>query len=226
MKYGIYFLLLAALMLSITIQFGGWYWIMIYPALSFAIVAIGYLGIGPRVFGKNLDGKRSLIATVVLNPYLLLTLATWHFVRIVSREPTVNSIDADLYLSRRLQEGELPEGVKTIVDLTCELSDPTFACENYHCFPMLDASCPTAEVLKEIAEQILTLPTPVLIHCAQGHGRTGLVAPVVLLVSGKASNPTEALAMVRKVRPGIKLNTSQRKALNSFSHLGRKADAH
>ncbi len=40
MKYGIYFLVLAALMLSIAIQFGGWYWTMIYPASSFAIVAI------------------------------------------------------------------------------------------------------------------------------------------------------------------------------------------
>jgi|GEM_PF-2948687 len=41
MKYGIYFQFFAALMLSITIQFGYWYWIMIYPALTFAIVAIG-----------------------------------------------------------------------------------------------------------------------------------------------------------------------------------------
>lgn len=79
-KYGIYFLLLAALMLSITIQFGGWYWIMIYPALSFAIISIGYMGIGPRVFGKRPDGKRSLVATFFLLPYLLFTLATWHLV--------------------------------------------------------------------------------------------------------------------------------------------------
>ncbi len=226
MKYGIYFLVLAALMLSIAFQFSGWCLIMIYPALSFAIVASGYLGIGPRVFGKRSNGKRSLIATVVLFPYLLLTLATWHLVRIISREPTVNRVDADLYLSRRLQSDELPDGVKTVVDLTCELTDPTFACENYHCFPMLDASCPTAEELREIAERILTLQKPVLIHCAQGHGRTGLVASAVLLAAGKASTPSEALAMVTKVRPGIELNTSQRKALNSFSHLGRKADSH
>ncbi len=84
MKYGIYFLVLAALMLSIAFQFGGWCLIMIYPALSFAIVASGYLGIGPRVFGKRSNGKRRLIATVVLFPYLLLAFATWHLVRIIS----------------------------------------------------------------------------------------------------------------------------------------------
>jgi hypothetical protein len=92
MKYGIYFLAFAALMLSIAIQFGGWYWTMIYPALSFAIVAIGYLGIGPRVFGKRPDGKRSLVATFFPLPYLLFTLATWHLVWLVSHEPALNQV--------------------------------------------------------------------------------------------------------------------------------------
>ncbi len=203
MKYGIYFLVLAVLMQSIAFQFGGWCLIMTYPALSFAIVAAATWGSAREFFGKRLNGKRSLIATVVLFPYLLLTLATWHLVRIVSREPAVNRVDADLYLSRRLQSDELPDGVRTVVDLTCELTDPTFACENYHCFPMLDASCPTAEELQELAERILTLPKPVLIHCAQGHGRTGLVACAVLVASGQSVYYLEALAMVETVRPGL-----------------------
>ncbi len=222
MKYGIYFLILAALMLSIAFQFAGWCWIMIYPALSFAIVASGYLGGGPRVFGKHSNGKRSLITTVVLFPYFLFALVTWHLVRIVSRESTVNRVDADLYLSRRLLSDELPDGVRAVVDLTCELTDPIFACENYHCFPMLDASCPNAYELKEIAERILTFPKPLLIHCAQGHGRTGLVASAVLLAAGKASTSSEALAIVKTVRPGIELNALQRKVLDSFSQLGSK----
>lgn len=218
MKYGIYFLVLAALMLSMAIQFGGWYWTMFYPSMSFAIVAIGYLGVGPRVFGKHSNGGRSLVATIFLLPYLLLTLATWHLVRLVSQEPAVNRVDPDLFLSRRLLSDELPNGVKTVVDLTCEFTDPPFACDNYHCFPFLDASCPTADELNELAKRILTLPKPVLIHCAQGHGRTGLVAAAVLLVAGKASTSAEALALVRTVRPGIELNASQRKTLELLSH--------
>jgi protein-tyrosine phosphatase len=214
MKYGIYFLVLAALMLSIAIQFGGWYWAMIYPASSFAIVAIGYLGVGPRVFGKDSSGKRSLVAKIFLFPYLVFTIATWHLVRLLSQESAVDMVDPNLFLSRRLLSDELPNGVKTVVDLTCEFTDPTFACENYLCFPMLDASCPTADELKELAEQILAFPMPVLIHCAQGHGRTGLVACAVLLASGKASSPTEALALLKASRPGIELNAVQRKTLD------------
>lgn len=219
MKYGLFFLLVAALMLSIAIKFGGWYFTMVYPALSFAIVAIGYLGVGPRVFGKRIDGRRSLISTFFLFPYLLLTLAVWHLLRLVSREPAVSQVDAELYLSRRLFSRELPEAVNSVVDLTCEFSAPTFASIEYHCFPMLDASCPRADELRELAERIVDLPRPILIHCAQGHGRTGVVAAAVLLISGKASTPTEALALVKASRPGIELNTVQLKTLEYMSQV-------
>lgn len=217
MKYGIYFLVLAALMSAIAVQFGGWYSTMIYPSLSFAIVAIGYLGVGPRVFGKGANGKRSWVATFALFPYLLLALATWHLVRLVSKEPAVNRMDSNLILSRRLLSDELPADIKTVVDLTCEFTDPAFACENYHCFPMLDASCPNVHELNELAHRILTLPRPLLIHCAQGHGRTGLVAAAVLLASGEASTSAEALALVKTVRPGIELNCSQQMTLDLLS---------
>lgn len=212
MKYGLSFLIASVLILIFALQHGGWYFFMLYPALSFAIVAIGYLGVGPRVFGKRPNGKRSLVATFFLFPYLLFTLATCHLVRLASREPAVNQVDADLYLSRRLFRGEVPEKVNSVIDLTCEFTDPTFEC-SYLCFPVLDASCPSAEELNDLAKKILELPNPVLIHCAQGHGRTGLVASAVLLASGKASTPAEALAVVKTSRPGIELNAAQRNTL-------------
>lgn len=57
MKYGVSFLLLAALLQAVAMQFSGGYWIMTYPAISFALVAVGYLGVGPRVFGKRVNGS-------------------------------------------------------------------------------------------------------------------------------------------------------------------------
>ncbi len=57
------------------------------------------------------------------------------------------------------------------------------------------------------------LSIPGVIHCAQGHGRTGLVAAAVLVVFRRAQTVSEAIAMVQTVRPGIELNTMQRSIL-------------
>ncbi len=84
MKYGVSFSLVSVSLLLIALQHGSWFYSLIYPALSFAIVAIGYLGAGPSVFGKRSNGQRSLIATVILYPYLLFTLITWHLIRVFS----------------------------------------------------------------------------------------------------------------------------------------------
>jgi protein-tyrosine phosphatase len=80
---------------------------------------------------------------------------------------------------------------------------------SYVCFPMLDVSTATADELRQLATDILGMPKPVLIHCAQGHGRTGLVASAVLLVSGRAQTASDAIAMVQAARPGIELNRMQ-----------------
>ncbi len=192
-------------------------YVLAYPALSFAIVSIGYLGAGPRVFGKQSNGKRNWLATVLLLPYLLLSLATWQLTRMVSREPAVNQFDPDLYLSRRLQRKEVPQSVSSVVDLTCELSDPGSELENYVCFPILDAGCPTTEDLRRITGIVLSLPKPILIHCAQGHGRTGLLASAILLVSRKATTPREAVALVKASRPGVNLSGAQWRTLEALS---------
>ncbi|WP_236696550.1 dual specificity protein phosphatase family protein [Rhodopirellula islandica] len=78
---------------------------------------------------------------------------------------------------------------------------------------MLDGTGATAKELRELANEIQQMPKPVLIHCAQGHGRTGLVASAVLLVSGAAQTASDAIAMVQAVRPGIELNATQRSIL-------------
>ncbi|TWU44827.1 hypothetical protein Poly51_58930 [Rubripirellula tenax] len=60
------------------------------------------------------------------------------------------------------------------------------------------------------------MPKPVLIHCAQGHGRTGLVAAAVLIVSGEAQTAADAIAIIQAVRPGVELNKAQRMILEQI----------
>jgi protein-tyrosine phosphatase len=153
-------------------------------------------------------------------------------VRLLSQEPKANPLRDDLVLSRRLLVHELPENIASVVDLTYEFTKPkdSWQFQAYTCYPMLDGSSATPDEIRELATEIIGMPKPVLIHCAQGHGRTGLVASAVLLVSGKAQTAADAIAMVQSVRPGIELNKVQRSVLEQINdpqrhhrmHLGNR----
>ena len=133
-------------------------------------------------------------------PYVIYVSAVWHVLRLFSREPRFNSLGDGLVLSRRLLAHELPENISSVVDLTCEFTEPIdqWNIRSYICYPMLDASTATADEVRQLATDILQMPKPILIHCSQGHGRTGLVASAVMLVSGQAQTASDAIAMVQE----------------------------
>lgn len=218
MKYGFFFLLLAAAMAFTAARGGYWAWLLFYPAFSFGAVAAAYFFSSPAVFGKRFGGSRSKLGTLLVLPYVIYVSVVWNLLRLFLREPKFNKLDDDFILSRRLLAHELPENVSSVVDLTCEFTEPItlWNVRTYYCFPMLDASSGTVDDIRHLATEILQMPKPVLIHCAQGHGRTGLVASAVLLVSGRVKTASEAVAMVQAARPGIELNRKQYEILEQL----------
>lgn len=218
MKFGFLFMLLAIAIGVAGFRGGPWAWLLFYPAFSFGVVAAAYLFSAPGVFGKRFDGRRSRLGTLLVVPYVLYVSAVWHVVRWFSREPTTSVLNDDIVLSRRLLRHELPEGIASVVDLTCEFTEPKerWGLQSYLCYPMLDGTGSTADEIRELADEIIKMPKPVLIHCAQGHGRTGLVAAAVLIVSGEAQNAADAVAMIQAVRPGVELNKAQRMILEEI----------
>ncbi len=77
---------------------------------------------------------------------------------------------------------------------------------NWYQFPIADFDIPTAEVKQTLECSIPKLLSELesrhdlLIHCAGGLGRTGMMSAVLLVAMGK--KPEEAIAIVRKARPG------------------------
>ncbi|MEZ6090301.1 MAG: phosphatase [Pirellulaceae bacterium] len=174
MKYGLLFSFLAIAIAGVAVRTGSWSWLLLYPAISFGIVGASYLLSRPEIFGKHRDGSRSALASVLLLPYLVYVAIVWNVVRLVSRESKAVALTDDLILSRRLLANELPSKVASVVDLTCEFTEPIakWPGVSYLCFPMLDGSGASPEQLRTLAAKIIELPSPVLIHCAQGLGRT------------------------------------------------------
>lgn len=220
-KYAAAFASLALLTIAAAVLYGGLAWLLIWPAISLAVVAVAYGGVGPRMFGKRSDGTRAGWATVALAPYLLLQYLLWHAIRTLSRENALDAVSDDVWIGRRMLGPELAHHkIDIVVDLTCEFIEPALvrATRDYRSFPLLDVTAPSAKALLAFLE-LLPADRTCLIHCAQGHGRTGMVAAALLLVRGMAPTADEAVDIIRQVRPGVVMKPNQKAILQDLERL-------
>jgi len=143
-------------------------------ALSFLIVSLSYFGILKNAFYKTKEGKIPLWSKILNLPFLGYTALVWHLYRLASKEPAVNKISNNLTVGRRLLPSEINEDYDHYVDLTAEFDEPKRIREknSYLSFQILDASIPNIEDLVALLERIEG--KNLYLHCAQGHGRTGL----------------------------------------------------
>ncbi|MEQ8855415.1 dual specificity protein phosphatase family protein [Gimesia sp.] len=217
MRIGFLLLLIAVLLVLAAGMHQGLRWLLLWPAFSFALVAAGYLGLGPRVFNKSQDGLVPLFNRCLLFPYLLYLNGVWHGTRLLRPEPPLNQLTENLFVSRRLLSHELPAEIVHVIDLTCEQSEPRAQrLRGYHCFPVLDREAPAVAALSEWIPQVAALQGPVLIHCAEGHGRTGLFTAALLLYTRQCGSVEESLRFIQSQRPLVRLSAAQRRVLQTF----------
>ncbi len=211
MLYGTAFSLIAITIATWALR-GSWNLLLIWPAASFALVGVAYLLGDVRVFGKRGDGTRHWFATITLFPYLAFAHLVWWAQISLSSEPATSTVNDRLVISRRLRSAELPENIAQICDLTCEFLDPVrLRSRNmYVCHPILDAGASDAADLAVFAK---SLPPPddgkLLIHCANGHGRTGMFAAIWLVAHGFVTSVDDAVTLIREARPGVSLRKRQ-----------------
>lgn len=214
MKYGILFGIVAVLLTVTAIMHRGWCVLCLWPAASFATISSGYLVFGPRVYGKSTGGVLATTNTLVLLPYLLYSWAVWHLLRVLKTEPAFDQLDENIFIGRRLLAHECPEKFDHVIDLTCEFSEPEpLRQTDYHSFQILDGFVPTAEQLRIWIAKAVTMKGTVYIHCAEGHGRTGLFAAALLFKTGQFDDVDQALDFVTSKRPLVRLGDRQRDLL-------------
>ncbi|NNJ24934.1 tyrosine-protein phosphatase [Alienimonas chondri] len=207
---------------------GGLWWALLWPAAAFAGVATIYLAGRPGWFGKRSDGSRNPVAAAFFAPYTLFALAAWHaHRRLGGGGGAWDRLEENLFLSRRPMPGEFPSEMKSdeeavILDLTAEFRDPRAVSRRpgYQCRPILDAAAPDAAALGELVS-VLPPPggPPALVHCANGRGRTGLIAAAWLLSHGRATTAADAVDAVTAARPDVRLLPRQRATLEAFADL-------
>lgn len=222
MLFVVNYLLVALLCAGGAVWFQGWAWMLLWPAASFGAVSAGYMGLGPGIFGKQEDGGNSPLSTLFLLPYLapywgfyVLLIAVFERLR---GENPFDSLVPGVLIGRRLAASELPAEVDRVFDFTCEYPEPPEIVSRvrYHSIPILDGAAPSVAELTEIIDRLDDWPGVTYVHCAIGHGRTGLVACGLLLKRGLAQDADEAFRLARECRPFIRLNATQRERLIEY----------
>ena len=195
---------------------------LLWFGFSFMVLGLAYWLRRVALLGKRPDGSIAWWSWLALLPLHLLIHVVWHLARLCTRERSIDFISEQFAVGRRLSPTELPPAVELVVDLTAEFPEPTGVRQgrDYRLFPILDASVPDIRALREF---IASLPDVITyVHCAQGHGRTGLFSIAYLVQRGVCATAAEALAVLTAARPGIVLNREQRAFVTT--HFGQASE--
>jgi len=201
---------------------GGWpsTAILPWPALSCAILAAAYFGVGPRVYRKA-NGVLPWSTVWVLGPCLLGQHLSRSYYRRQCR--AWDAVTPQVWIGSALREREaamaIRAGVTAVLDLTAEFSaPPVFRTLAYRNIPVLDLTAPTTEQLRAMAEFIDDEAAGgiVYVHCKIGYSRSAAAVGAYLLGRGLCATVEQSLARLRDVRPSIVVRPEIMAALHQF----------
>lgn len=213
LAFGVTFLCLAVLFAAAAGVIGGLTWLLVWPAVSLVIVGAGYVWLGARVTGKRADGTFAWHVALPVVPYLGVAQMAWYAVRVLGDEDVYNEISQGLFLGRRVQHWEMPARVGLVIDMTAEFIEPPEVRRGraYLCLPTLDGGVPQPHALADLVQQALRVPGNVFVHCAAGHGRSAMALAVLMVARGLVRDVDAAIEQMNRVRPRVRLRTSQRR---------------
>ncbi len=181
-----------------------------WPAVSLALVALCYAGLGARGFRMDGRGRMHWSARWLYGPYrAMAAVNAWLWTR---RRPAASEVRPGLWLGRVPTRAEWERaGRPRLVGMCAELQLPRDA--DARCIPMLDLVVPASGALRRAALAIdaqRRVGQPVRVCCALGVSRSA-AAVVAWLAVREGVDAAEAV--VRRARPQVVLGGPWRAAL-------------
>jgi hypothetical protein len=239
--FGLLGLILIVLILRQVRDAAGAWWLLVafeaYLAVCILALAVTY---GLRDAGLPVEDLFahpvwSPILRAILFPYIVFAGFTLYLSRWFDREDLMNPVGPGLCVGRlafRWEHSRLANaGITAVLSLCWEFPflpdlSKTSGVEGA-CVPILDGCPPSNPQFREAVERVEQWRAEgrtVLIHCAQGHGRSATIAAAVLCRLGVSPDVEGALAQVRNSRPRARPSRAQRKALEDFLDLAPRPD--
>ena len=206
-RVGLYYAIGAVMLAAVALLLWPWGVLLFWPAMSLAITASAYFGVGPGIFDKA-DGRLPWSTWCVLGPTLLGQRLSLLYYRRESR--AWDEVTPQVWMGRVLNHREtaaaIGAGVTAVLDLSAEFSETApFRSIIYHNIPILDLTAATRDQLREMASFIdeRSQSGIVYVHCKIGYSRTAAAVAAYLLRTGKAGSVSDAIAILRRVRARI-----------------------
>ncbi|ABA90016.1 membrane-associated phosphatase, PAP2_like_Aur1 family, and protein serine/threonine/tyrosine phosphatase [Syntrophotalea carbinolica DSM 2380] len=216
-RVGLYYITGATICVMAAIGFSTPGVLLLWPAFALYAVGAAYLGVATCPYHKH-NGKLPLSSRWLLAP----VLSGHRFSLLYYRRRTApwNEIIPGLWLGRQLDEEEakhaIDAGVTAVLDLTSEFSEPkTFRALRYLNLPVLDLTAPRRKQLVEAIEFIGNerQEGTVYVHCKIGFSRSAAVVGTYLLRAGITKTADQAIAMMRRARPGLIVRPEARRTI-------------
>jgi protein-tyrosine phosphatase len=199
---------------------GGWFYLLLWLAVSLFAQALAYAGWGAVVFRKS-NGRLPWSVRILLAPYMICARITLHyycrgFAPYAVVTPTV-------WIGRRLTDAEAADavnkGVTAAVDMTAGFPEcaPLLALR-YCNIQLLPLTVPSLDQLREAVRfvQDQSRNGIVYVHGALGYSRSVGVVAAYLLSAGLAGSVEEAVGRVRAVTPQTLLDATWMQRLREF----------
>ncbi len=217
MPYKYLLSLLGMTLIALGSSSGTWMVPVAWMGGDFLLLGVAHAMGAHRIIGKRADGSLAWWGWLLFLPLLALTAVVWRLTCLLSREPAYNALTEDLVVGRRLLPSELPREFDNYIDLTAEFAEPRAIRRKpgYVSVSILDGGAVNPEDLRDAVAGLR--PGTTFIHCAQGHGRTGMFALAVLISNGTAKSVEEGLHILQANRPGIRLNRAQRQCIERIA---------
>lgn len=207
--------LLVALTVVLTPRVGAVVWWLLWPALSLALVALNYLGLGARGFQMDASGRMAWPARVLLAPYRAAAgFNAWCWTRHL---PPLREVLPGVSVGSlpRLVPARAGSRPATLVSLCAELqAPPATPCL---CLPWLDLVPASPAALRRAAaliERAVHRGDPVIVGCALGWSRSVAALACWLTRSGRAAHTEAALAQLQRAHPQMVLGSDWLRALH------------
>jgi membrane-associated phospholipid phosphatase/predicted protein tyrosine phosphatase len=219
-RIALYYAAGSAILTWLSLTLLPWSYAMVWPAFSMALVAAGYVIVGPEVFRKQ-QGAHPWTTWVLLAPVLLgQRLSLVYYAR---KCRAYDRLTSHLWIGRRLTRAEAQRiraaGVTAVVDLTAEFSEVRLLRDlAYLQLSILDLTPPTPEQIDEAVAFINQHAGRgiVYLHCKVGYSRTAAVAGAYLLATGKVTTAEQAINLMRCARPTLIVRPEATAALRMF----------